>query len=76
MENIQFFFREIAFLAVLNFFPVKLKKKMILVKNIFREIDLFDFTSFFGLDFFKSTVKPLDLSCQMTLESFFSAQKM
>ena len=22
-------------------------------KNFFREIDLFDFTSFFGLDFFK-----------------------
>ena len=54
----QFFFREIAFL---NFFPVqKLTfghfwngKKWNLVKINFREIDLFDFTSFWGLDFFK-----------------------
>ena len=29
------------------------KKKRILVKSFFRAIDLFDFTSFFGLDFFK-----------------------
>ena len=50
------FFREIAFLPVLNFFPIqklifghfwncKKEKKIC-------EIDLFDFTSFFGLDFF------------------------
>ena len=46
-------------MAVLNF-PVqklifghfKIAKKWNLVKIIFREIDLFDFTSFFGLDFF------------------------
>ena len=48
------FFREIAFLAVLNFFPLKKIilghfwncKKWNLVKKIFDEIDLFDFTSF------------------------------
>ena len=48
------FFREIAFLAVLNFFLVKKLifgqfwncKKWNLVKKFFREIDLFDFTSF------------------------------
>ena len=53
----QKFFREIAFLAV---FPVQKLifdhfwncKKWNLVKKIIREIDLFDFTSFFGLDFF------------------------
>ena len=27
-------------------------------KNFFREIDLFDFTSFFGLDFFKFSGPP------------------
>ena len=54
-------FREIAFLTVLNFFPLKKLifghfwngKKWILVKKKFRQIGLFDFTSFFGLDFFK-----------------------
>ena len=53
------FFCEIAFLAVLNFFPsskidfwqfFKLGK-MEFGQKKFREIDLFDFTSFFGLDF-------------------------
>ena len=53
------FLCEIAFLAVKNFFPVqkidfwpffKLQKMEFGQKN-FREIDLFDFTSFFGLDF-------------------------
>ena len=54
----QFFFREIGFLAVLNsskidFWPcLKLQKKCNGKKKI-REIDLFDFTSFFGQDFFK-----------------------
>ena len=56
----KFFFREIAFLTVLNFFPVQKmifghfwnSKKWNLVKKFFREIDLFDFTNFFGLDFF------------------------
>ena len=52
----NFFSREIAFLAVLNFFPVqklifglflKLQKIDFGQKNFFREIDLFDFTSFF-----------------------------
>ena len=53
-------FREIAFLAVLNFFPVQkidfwpfLKmQKMEFGQKKIREIELFDFTSFFGLDFF------------------------
>ena len=44
-----------------SFFPVQKLilgqfwncKKWILFKIFFREIDLFDFTSFFGLDFFK-----------------------
>ena len=48
-------------MAVLNFFPVQklifghfeIAKKWNLVKNIFLEIDLFDFTSFFVLDFLK-----------------------
>ena len=63
MEFGQKFFREIAFLAVLNFFPLQKfifaifeiakKRDFILVKNTFREIDLFDFMSFFGLDFLK-----------------------
>ena len=44
----KIFFREIAFLTVLNLFPVQ---KWNLAKKI-REIDLFDFTSLFGLDFF------------------------
>ena len=51
----KIFFREIAFSADLNFFPVpKLifghfwsYKKWIFVKNFFREIDSIDFTSFF-----------------------------
>ena len=52
----------IAFLAVLNFVPsskidfwpfLKLQKNGFWSKNFFREIDLFDFTSFFGLDFLK-----------------------
>ena len=55
------FFREIAFLVVLNFFPssridilpIWNSKKWNLVKKNFREIDFFYFTSFFGLDFFK-----------------------
>ena len=38
------FFREIAFLVELQ--------KMEFDQKFFREIDLFDFTSFFGLDFF------------------------
>ena len=56
------FSREIAFLAVLNFFLVqklifghflKLQKmKLGQRKKFFREIDLFDFTIFFGLDFY------------------------
>ena len=54
------FFREIAFLAVLNFFPAQklifghfgnCKKMEFNQKKKFRDIDLFDFTSFFGLDF-------------------------
>ena len=58
----NFFFREIAFLAVLNFFPsskidfwpfLKLQK-MEFVQNIFSCYWLvFNFTSFFGLYFFK-----------------------
>ena len=56
---IKKYFREIAFLAVLNFFPVEKLifghfwncKKWNLANKIFREIDLFDFKSFFGLYF-------------------------
>ena len=51
---------KIAFLVVLNFFPVQKLifgyfwncKRWNLVKRFFGEIDLFDFMSFFGLDFF------------------------
>ena len=48
--------REIVFWTVLNFFPVQKlifghfrnrKKWNLVKKNFFREIDLFDFTSFF-----------------------------
>ena len=54
MKNIQF----------LNFFPVQKLifghfwncKKWILVKKFFREIDLFYFTSFFGLDFYVARI--------------------
>ena len=56
----KFFSHEIAFLAVLNFFPVQKLifgpffklQKMEFGQKEFSEIDLFDFTSFFGLDFF------------------------
>ena len=41
-------FREISILAVLKFFPVQ---KNGFWSEIFREIDLFDSTSFFDLDF-------------------------
>ena len=60
-SNKLIFFREIAFLAVLNFFPgsnidfwpfLKLQK-MEFGQKKFHEIDLFDFMSFCGLDFFK-----------------------
>ena len=53
--------REIAFFDSFKLFPsskndfwpfLKLQK-MEFGQKIFREIDLFDFTSFFGLDFFK-----------------------
>ena len=55
-----FFLHEIAFLAGLNFFLVQksifdhfwIFKKWNLVKQIFREIDLFDLKSFSDLDFF------------------------
>ena len=56
-----FFPREIAFLAVLKLFPsskidfwpfLKLQKKYFCQK-FFSEIDSVDFTSFFGLDFFR-----------------------
>ena len=58
--NQKIFFREIAFLAVLNFFPVQKLifgqfrncKNLNLAQNLIREIDLFDFMNFFGLDFF------------------------
>ena len=60
-ENYENEFREIAFLAVLNFFPVQkiefwpfLKlQKIEFGQKIFCEIDLFDFMSFFGLYFLK-----------------------
>ena len=60
-SNKSNFFREIAFLLVLNFFPVEklifgyfeIAKNGICSNKFFVEIDLFDFTSFFGLDFFK-----------------------
>ena len=42
------FFREIAFLEVLNFSQFK---NWFLVKIKFREIDLFDFTSFLAWNF-------------------------
>ena len=55
MENIQKKFREIAILAVLNFFPLQklifdhfLKLQIMdFGQKIFREIDLFDFTIIF-----------------------------
>ena len=55
------FFREIAFLAVLNFFPVQELifghfwncEKWNLVEKIIHEIDNIWFHEFFGLDFFK-----------------------
>ena len=58
-SNKSIFFREIAFLAVLNFFPVQKlifwpflkKQKMEFGQKIFREIDLFDFTSFLAWTF-------------------------
>ena len=54
-------FREIAFLAVLNFFLIQKlifghfgnDKKWNLFQKKIRDIDLYDFTSFFGLDFLK-----------------------
>ena len=61
-SNKSTFLREIAFLAVLNFFPVQkidfwpiLKmQKMEFGQNKIREIvSLIDFASFFGQDFFK-----------------------
>ena len=74
-------FREIAFLAVLNFFPVVQKliighfwncQKWSLAKMFFfREIDLFDFTSFFGLDFLKFSGPLWKYSCQTFLAAKF-----
>ena len=61
IKRIKIFFREIAFLAVINFFLVKeidfwlflkLQKNEFQSKKFFREINLFDFTSFFGQDVF------------------------
>ena len=58
-SNQYIFFREIPFLAVLNFFllPKLIFAIFEIAKNEFgqkkiHEIDLFDFTNFFGLDFF------------------------
>ena len=54
-KSIKKIFREITFLAVLNFFPIqklnfwpflKLQKKRIWSKKFFCQIDLFDFTVF------------------------------
>ena len=64
-SNKWIFFREIVFLAVLNFFPVQklifghfwICKKWNFVKKYFHEIDLFDFTTFVGLDFSKFSEK-------------------
>ena len=48
----NFFFREIAFLAIIDFFWTFLKwQKMEFGQINFRAIDLFDFMSFFGQDF-------------------------
>ena len=71
-SNKSNFFREIACLSVLNFFPLKklifwpfLKlQKMEFGHKIFREIDLFDFMTFIGLDFFK-------FSCPLWLDSLW-----
>ena len=43
-----------------------------MVKNVFREIDLFDFTIFFGLDFFifSGHMKPV-LQNQILVQMFF-----
>ena len=57
----KYFFREIAFLLISNFFPVQklifwplLKlQKMEFGQKISREIDFFDFTSFFWPGFLK-----------------------
>ena len=65
------FLCEIAFLAVLNFFLVhkidfwsflKLQKMEFGQKKFFREIDLFDFMSFFGPDFFAFSGPLYDMS--------------
>ena len=50
-----------------GYFPFSESKILIFMENIqkkFREIDLFDFTSFFGLDFFKLSGAPL---CELQL---------
>ena len=60
-RNLVLFQSENCFLVVLNFFPVQKLifvkfwncKKWNLVKKKFHEKDLFDFTSFFALDFLK-----------------------
>ena len=61
--------REIAFLAVLNFFLVQKLIFWSILKLQKMEIDLFDFTKFFGMDFFKfsgplctesSTINPIN----------------
>ena len=54
----KFIFREIAFLAVfavpkIDFGPFLKLLKMEFGQKKIREIDLFDFTIFLGLDFFK-----------------------
>ena len=58
----KFFFREFAFFDRFKLFSSKIDfwsffklQKMKYGQKNFREIDLFDFTRFFGLDFFKFT---------------------
>ena len=69
------FFREIAFLAVLKIFPsskidflaiFEIAKSGCWLRKI-REIDLFDFPSFFGLDFLKFS-GPLCVSMKIKMK--------
>ena len=45
-------------------------QKWILVKK-FRETDLYDFTSFFGLDFKKTSIKRIQYHTLMMIQKFF-----
>ena len=52
-SNKSSFFREIAFFGSFKLFPSSNIVFWLFLKLLKMEIELFDFTSFFGLDFFK-----------------------